>query len=244
LLSGKSYWDIDPNRYDLAICEDPAYKGVVVVDEAYVDFAGENASATPLVEKYSNIVVMQTLSKSFGLAAIRCVEIEKSCSASEVLTDADRLGAAIAQPPLIQILSNTKAPYNISGPTAHLALQALSPEGVSLMRQKVQTILDSRASLITALADMESLGVGKVLGGNDANFVVLPIFSGIGDVGEPDNARAQTIYKRLAEQCGVVVRYRGGELGCQGCLRITVGTAEENRVMLQRLEESLKLTLP
>lgn len=220
------------------------YKGVVVVDEAYIDFAGENASATSLVQKYSNIVVMQTLSKSFGLAAIRCVEVAnlfpKMCP---VLIDVGRLGAAIAQPPLIQVLTNTKAPYNISGPTAHLALKALSPEGLDLMRQKVQAIVASRASLIASLANLASLGIGRVIGGNDANFVVLPILSGIGGAGAPDNGRAQTIYKRMAEQCGVVVRYRGGELGCTGCLRITVGTAEENRSMLQRLEESLRATL-
>lgn len=230
------------------ICEIPTYKGIVVVDEAYIDFAGENTSATSLVQKYSNIVVMQTLSKSFGLAAIRCVQavdqVLELCWTGKVLTGKDRLGAAIAQPPLIQILTNTKAPYNISGPTAHLALQALSPEGLNLMRQKVRTIVDSRASLIDSLISLSSLCVGKVIGRNDANFVMLPILSGIGGAGSPDNGRAKTIYKRMAEQCGVVVRYRGGEFGCTGCLRITVGTEEENRIMLQRLEESLKLTLP
>jgi len=194
------------------------------VDEAYIDFAEGGASAASLVQKYSNIVVMQTLSKSFGLAAIR-------------------LGLAIAQPPLIQILTNTKAPYNISGPTAHLAHKALSPEGLNLMRQKVQIIVDSRASLIASLANLTSLGVGNVIGGNDANFVMLPIFDK-GNAGMPNNDRAHKIYKRMAEHCGVVVRYRGGELGCAGCLRITVGTAEENRMMLQMLEESLRLTLP
>jgi len=112
------------------------------------------------------------------------------------------------------------------------------------MRQKVQTIVETRASLIASLADLAPLGIGPVIGGNDANFVVLPILSGIGGAGAPDNIRAQTIYKHMAEQCSVVVRYRGGELGCTGCLRITMGTAEENRIMLQRLEESLRLTLP
>jgi histidinol-phosphate aminotransferase len=110
------------------------------------------------------------------------------------------------------------------------------------MRQKVQTIVDSRALLIASLANLASLGVGNVIGRNDANFVLLPIFDR-GNGGVPDNDRAQKIYKRMAEQCGVVVRYRGGELGCAGCLRITVGTAEENRLMLQKLEESLRLTL-
>ena len=47
------------------------FKGIVIVDEAYIDFAGEDASATSLVQDYANVCVMQTLSKSFGLAAIR-----------------------------------------------------------------------------------------------------------------------------------------------------------------------------
>jgi histidinol-phosphate aminotransferase len=53
------------------ICEEPSFRGIVVVDEAYIDFAGPEYSATLLIAKYANLVVMQTLSKSFGLAAIR-----------------------------------------------------------------------------------------------------------------------------------------------------------------------------
>lgn len=53
------------------ILEYPAFKGIVVVDEAYIDFAPENSSAVSLVNEYANICVLQTLSKSFGLAAIR-----------------------------------------------------------------------------------------------------------------------------------------------------------------------------
>ena len=55
------------------ILEFPAFRGMVVVDEAYIDFSGENASAASLVTKYANLCVMQTLSKSFGLAAIRYI---------------------------------------------------------------------------------------------------------------------------------------------------------------------------
>ena len=54
-----------------AILGYPNFKGIVVIDEAYIDFAGEEASAVKLVKEYANLCVMQTLSKSFGLAAIR-----------------------------------------------------------------------------------------------------------------------------------------------------------------------------
>lgn len=109
------------------------------------------------------------------------------------------------------------------------------------MQSKVSQLIASRAEIIAALTDLAPLGLGSVIGGNDANFIVLPILSGPG--GEPDNTRAHAVYKRMAEECGVVVRYRGGEHGCKGCVRITIGTTEENAVMLKRLEESLRLGL-
>jgi len=204
----------------IQLLEDPNFKGIVIVDEAYIDFSGDDASAVSLVKKYANLCVLQTLSKAFGLAAIR-------------------LGFALAQPPLIQVLTNTKAPYNISSLTASLALRALSPEGLTLMHEKVRTLLSSRAALLSALGDLKPLGVGDVLGGNHANFIVLPILDKQGGA-RPDNGRALQVYKRLAEERGVVIRYRGTEVGCEGCVRITVGAEEENRVLLERLAEVLK----
>lgn len=133
---------------------------------------------------------------------------------------------------------NTKAPYNISTPTASLALTALSPEAVSLMQEKVSTLTKSREELLRGLAELAPLGLGAVIGGNDANFVVVPVLEKNGS-GKPDNARAQKIYKTLAEEKGVVVRYRGGELGCAGCLRITVGSEEEIKECLKKFSELL-----
>ncbi|KAG6867517.1 hypothetical protein C0993_001780 [Termitomyces sp. T159_Od127] len=203
-----------------SILEYPSFTGVVVVDEAYIDFAGAtDHSAVSLISEFANLVVMQTLSKGFGLAAIR-------------------LGIALAQPPLIQVLTNTKAPYNVSTPTATLALTALSPASLALTQTKIQTLLAGRAGLLTSLAGLADLGVGPAIGGNDANFVVVPILSRSGD-GRPDNKRALAVYKSLAEEKGVVVRYRGGEMGCEGAIRITVGSEEENAFLLQKLKEVL-----
>ena len=82
--------------------------------------------------------------------------------------------------------------------------------------------------------------MGKAIGGNHANFLVVPILGpGGAENGKPDNTRSERVYKELAEKEGVVVRFRGKEYGCEGCLRITVGTEEENRV----LSEKLKLIL-
>ncbi|KAI9444232.1 pyridoxal phosphate-dependent transferase [Lactarius indigo] len=195
------------------------FKGIVVVDEAYIDFSEPGSSATTLVADYANLCVMQTLSKSFGLAAIR-------------------LGIALAQPPLIQVLSNTKAPYNISTPTAHLALRALSPASLRTMNANIERIKVSRAALLSDLHDLGYLGLGRAIGVQDANFILIPVLSRGTSVA--DSARAQRVYKALAEEDGVVVRYRGGEPGCPGCLRITVGTEEDNKIALEKLKKTLE----
>ncbi|KAI0674594.1 histidinol-phosphate aminotransferase [Trametes maxima] len=202
------------------ILEYEDFKGIVVVDEAYIDFADEEASAVSLLKEYANLCVTQTLSKSFGLAAIR-------------------LGIAFAHPALVQILMNTKAPYNISTPTASLALSALSDSAIGLMKDKVATLASGRSYLLHELAKLRPLGLGSAIGGNSANFVVVPVLEKDGS-GKPDNERAHKIYKTLAESEGVVVRYRGSEPGCAGCLRITIGSEEENKVVLQKFEELLK----
>jgi histidinol-phosphate aminotransferase len=179
----------------------------------------------------------------------------------ELIATGLRLGIALAQPPLIQILSNTKAPYNISTPTAALALSALSAESVSLMREKAQTLVAERAKLLSTLAQPKttSLGVGPSIGGNDANFVLVPILARPASLGadrdsdgaavvngsagpaegQPDNVRSQAVYTALAETEGVVVRFRGHEPGCDACLRITVGTPEENELAVKKLAEVL-----
>jgi histidinol-phosphate aminotransferase len=149
-----------------------------------------------------------------------------------------RLGIAFAQPPLIQVLTNTKAPYNISTPTAHLALAALAPPGVAGMQSKISTLISSRNSLTKSLAKLSSLGLGTPIGSSDANFLVVPILNCA--TRAPDNERAQKVYRSLAEEKGVVVRFRGNEAGCLGCLRITVGSEKENEVLLGMLEIVLK----
>ncbi|KAG8819254.1 histidinol-phosphate transaminase [Serendipita sp. 399] len=200
------------------ILDSPSFKGLVIVDEAYIDFTeashpGESVSAVTLLPNYPNLVVLQTMSKSFGLAAIR-------------------LGFALSSPELNQILSNTKAPYNISAPTALLAMQALSEESIQVMKGKIQRVIKGRSFLLHAFSEMKQ-DLGPYIGGLDANFIMVPVLNR--QTGKPDNERAQKVYQAMAETQGVVVRFRGKELGCTGCLRVTVGTEEENEVLLERL---------
>ncbi|KAL1412202.1 histidinol-phosphate transaminase [Vanrija albida] len=199
------------------IASNPNFKGVIVVDEAYIDFAPEGTSAAALVKEFANIAVSQTLSKSFGLAAIR-------------------LGYLLASPELIQILTNAKAPYNVSLPTASLALASVSPSGLEVMQKNTATLIANRNNLVEELLKIPS--IGAVPGGNHANFVLAQVLDKPG--GKPDNKRANAVYKEMAENRGVVVRFRGNEPGCEACLRITVGTEEENATALARLSELLQ----
>ncbi|KAK1924814.1 putative histidinol-phosphate transaminase [Papiliotrema laurentii] len=197
------------------ILENSNFKGVVVVDEAYIDFAPDGTSAASLVNEYANVCVSQTLSKSFGLAAIR-------------------LGYLLAPPPLVQILTNTKAPYNISLPTASLALSAVSSEGLASMASAVDTLNKNRDALIQGLREIPA--IGEILGGNHANFVLAQVLD---ESGRPSNTRAVEVYRTMAESRGVVVRYRGNEKGCEGCLRVTVGTEEECRQAVDQMKQLL-----
>ena len=86
---------------------------------------------------------------------------------------------------------------------------------------------------------MHSLkGLGRAIGAQDANFILIPVLARGDSV--PDSTRAKRVYLTLAEEEGVVVRYRGSEIGCQGCLRITVGTEEENAIALEKLRKTLE----
>jgi histidinol-phosphate aminotransferase len=133
-----------------------------------------------------------------------------------------------------------KAPYNISSPASALAMRALSPEGLAVMKRNVDDILHQRSLLVQVLQQLEKSrepgksGIGTIIGGFDANFILVRILN---ENGEPCNKTAESLYKLLAEKMGVVVRFRGSERNCTGALRITVGTAQEMRTLLFRLQE-------
>ena len=193
----------------------PTWNGIVALDEAYIDFAPEGSTLAEWVLEWPNLVVMQTLSKAFGLAGIR-------------------LGAAFASVEVAQLLNNFKAPYNISDPTSRIASAALSEDGLASMRETRKKILLQRDRLVAALPKIPE--VGRIVGGLDANFLLVEMLDGPRDRGgKPSNETALKVYENLAEQHQVVVRFRGKELGCEGCLRITVGTEGEVDRLLERL---------
>lgn len=174
-----------------------------------------------VVPQYPNLIVLQTLSKAFGLAGIR-------------------LGIAVASPEVANLLNCMKAPYNISSPASALATHALSKEGLLVMERNVKEILEQRDVLVNWLQQAQKSrrpgkqGIGQIIGGLDANFILVQI---VNADGKPDNVLAEGLYKTLAEAKGVVVRFRGRETGCTGALRITIGTASEIQTLIKHLED-------
>lgn len=126
------------------------FPGIVVLDEAYIDFSSEK-SAAGLVEKYPNLVVLQTLSKSFGMAGVR-------------------LGIAIADVAVIRYMMKVKAPYNINKLTADTALQAFDKLGQ--IQATIEKVIAERKRLAKALSGMKA--VRKVFP-SDANFLLFRI---------------------------------------------------------------------
>ncbi|PVI04153.1 histidinol-phosphate aminotransferase [Periconia macrospinosa] len=203
-----------------SILETQGWNGVVVLDEAYIDFAPDDSSLAEWVTEWPNLVVLQTLSKAFGLAGIR-------------------LGAAFTDPAIARILNSLKGPYNISNPTSQIARAALRPEHLSAMVKNKENIIQQRERLIKELPKIP--GVGKLIGGQESNFLLYQMLDAPSDQsGQPSNETALAVYEGLAEEKGVVVRFRGKEYGCLGCLRITVGTEKEVDRFLKEIRSVLE----
>jgi histidinol-phosphate aminotransferase len=174
------------------------FNGLVVIDEAYIDFCPEQ-STVHWIEQFPNLVVLQTLSKAWGLAAIR-------------------LGMAFAQANIIRVLSKIKMPYNINILTQQFALEALKEEDKKAAA--VREILEERKKMEAALAQISCI---TEVFPSDANFILVR------------TVNANGIYQYLSESSKVIVRNRHKTTLCQNCLRITVGTPEENSALLQAL---------
>jgi histidinol-phosphate aminotransferase len=173
------------------------FDGLVVVDEAYINFSRQR-SAIQLLAEYPNLVILQTLSKAWGLAAIR-------------------LGIAFASADIVAILNKVKPPYNINLVTQEIAVQALGK--ISETNESIQALVTLREELAASLSALPQ--VVRVFP-SDANFLLVKVTD------------ARGIYTNLLSK-GIVVRDRSNVPLCEGCLRITVGTREENQALLQAL---------
>ena len=183
----------------LKVCRE--WKGIVVLDEAYVEFS-ESPSLVSQVEAFPNLVVMRTLSKAFGRAALR-------------------LGYAVASPLVTSFFLKVKAPYNLSSLVMQKGLEAL--EGWERHREMWQRIRRERERLSRELDGMA--GVGRVFP-SQSNFLLF------------DCPQAGAVCRKLRET-GIVVRDRSDLPGLSECIRVSVGTPEENDLFLSELRRVL-----
>jgi len=172
---------------------------LLVVDEAYIDFA-DSTGLLDLIPYFENLIILQTFSKSWGLAGIR-------------------MGMAFGHPEIIAILNKIKYPYNINSLTREMTLEALNHPDKKL--KNIDKILAQRAYLSKLLAGLE---IVEQIFPSQANFLLVRFHD------------SQRVYKYLMQQ-NIIVRDRSREVHCKNCLRITVGTASENELLINALKQ-------
>ena len=175
------------------------FDGLVIVDEAYIDFSSSESLLKDL-DKYPNLIVLQTFSKAWGCAAIR-------------------LGMAFASPEIIGIFNKIKYPYNVNRLTQEEAIRVLQhPETI---KGWVNTLLEERARV---MEEFVKLPCCVRVFPTDANFFLAKVYE------------ATQIYNYLVSE-GIIVRNRTNVALCNDCLRITIGTKEENDALLDALRK-------
>lgn len=175
------------------------FEGLVVVDEAYINYSRQKSFIAELTE-YPNLVVLQTFSKAWGLAGLR-------------------LGMAFGSQPIIEYMNKVKYPYNINAATQGLALKAL--DEIDTINQWIRQTVEQRNLLIKELYQFSFV---KTIHPSDANFILVKVNG------------AENIYQYLSAQ-GIIVRNRSAIILCDDCLRITIGTPEENQQLLETLKK-------
>ena len=180
------------------VCD--ACPGLVMVDEAYGEFAGPATSAEALLSEHDNLLVLHTLSKAFALAGARC-------------------GYVIAAPDVIDALAAVRQIYSVNVFTQAAALAAVRARAE--FDPTVEKIVSERSRLHESLARVEGVRVWP----SEGNFVLARM------------AGASRVRERLCDERSILVRDFSCAPGLADCLRITVGTPEENDAVIEALSE-------
>jgi histidinol-phosphate aminotransferase len=173
------------------------FPGIVIVDEAYIDFTNYDGFV-PLLNNFPNLVILQTLSKAWGLASLR-------------------LGMCFASKEIVAVLNKIKPPYNINGITQQIVLKSL--EEIEQKNKWVAEIIDARGFVENELVKIPAV---QIVYPSQANFLLIKI------------TNAKSVYESLILK-GIVLRDRSNVLLCGDCLRITIGTSEENKILISEL---------
>ncbi|MDR0395137.1 MAG: histidinol-phosphate transaminase [Tannerella sp.] len=175
------------------------FGGIIVIDEAYIDFSSEPSWLREL-DEHPNMIILQTFSKAWGLAAVRC-------------------GMAFASEEIIGFFNKVKYPYNINTLTQKFVYEQL--EHKDRKNKWVKILLEQRELLAEKL---RAIPFVEKIYPSEANFLLIKV---------PD---ANDIYNKLVKK-GVIIRNRNNISLCLGCLRITVGVAEENEILINELKQ-------
>jgi len=171
------------------------FNGIVIIDEAYIDFSDQESFVTK-INQYENLIVSQTFSKAWGLAGVR-------------------VGAAYMNVKLMDLYNRVKPPYNVSQLNQEAVLKSLSD--VETFQKNVDIILKERKDLKQKLASLKM--VNKIYP-SDANFLLVNVDS------------ANETYQYLIDK-KVIIRNRNKLV--DNCIRITVGSPEENEKLIEAL---------
>ena len=175
------------------------FNGLVVVDEAYIDFADTESLITSIV-KLPNLVILRTFSKAWGMAGVR-------------------LGMAIADERIITVLNKIKYPYNIGMLTQQLVAEML--EKKDQRDQWVATIKNEKRKLTESLL---KLALVEKIFPSDANFILVRFSNHL------------AVMRFLVDE-KIILRNRSNMYLCEGCLRITIGTEQENEMLIRKLKQ-------
>ncbi|MDX1705153.1 histidinol-phosphate transaminase [Pseudidiomarina sp.] len=187
------------------LLEQVGERALVVVDEAYIEFAAAGVSGklnqlSDWLNEYPQLVILRTLSKAFGLAAIRC-------------------GFALAGNDIIQCLRKVIAPYPLPQSTLDYATRALQPQGIAAMHAMLASVSDQRQRLLNALASRQWV---KRIWPSTTNFVLLTVTD------------ASALVATCADH-GVLIRNQSQQLGLDNSVRISIGSREEIDQLLEAL---------
>lgn len=177
------------------------FSGLVVIDEAYIDFSNGKTFLQEL-NNFPNLFVSQTMSKAYGMAGIR-------------------VGLGFGNVEVIDILNKIKPPYNVNELSQKFALARL--RDVKQVAEEVLQLLLERSRVLAILQENKHI---ERIYRTDANFILFKV------------ANADDLYQHFARN-QVVVRNRTKQFGCENCLRVSIGTHEENERFIQVLNEYL-----
>jgi histidinol-phosphate aminotransferase len=187
---------MDPQTIERIIS---SFGGIVIIDEAYIDFSKSN-SWTKKLSEFPNLIITQTFSKAWGLAGAR-------------------VGMAFTSPEIISFLNKVKPPYNISTPNQNIIMNGLKEQE---KKESILEILRQEKSKIEK--ELKNISAIKKVFPSDANFILIKV------------KNADEVYQKLLAK-KVILRNRNKII--QGCIRITIGTPDENKKMINELKKAL-----